>query len=305
VLAQALIERVVEQDLIVRADIEDDGQTVLRRHAGTSGIERELADWDAHPAGAEIAEAENALAIGDDDEAHVLFRPVGEQLLQPTARGDRQIHAARLAKDVGELLARLPDRRRIHERHVRSRVRHQDGVVERLVARLQIRENEVFLQIVLEGGDLGVPARHLQCHRGDGRGQQAFETEGAALRLGESGAFVEARIAQQIVASGGSRHRCGRLDRSVRRHLKRSIRGCPLPSPNEGALAAMNADGACDQARRPREKMNKIRSLEPPGQNYTGATLPVWSGNDRLREIRPSNPHQRWTVVRSSMISRR
>jgi len=36
----------------------------------------------------------------------------------------------------------------------------------------------------------------LQRHRGDGRGQQAFETQGAALRLGESGAFVEARIAQ-------------------------------------------------------------------------------------------------------------
>src|SRR5258708_3146963 len=225
------------------------------------------------PAGAEIAETENAGAIGGDDEAHVLFRPVAEQLLEPTARGGRQIHAARPAKDVGELLARLPDRGRIHERHVRGRVRHQDRVVERLIARLQIRENEVFLQIVLEGGDLGVPARHLQRHRGNGRRQQAFETQGAALRLGESGAFVEARIAQQIVAGGMSRHRCGRLDRSVRRHLKGSIRGCPLPFPNEDALAAMNADGACDQGRRPREKMNKyVRSSRPakitPAQRF-------------------------------------
>ncbi|HEX9249205.1 MAG TPA: hypothetical protein VF856_06875, partial [Gemmatimonadaceae bacterium] len=62
---------------------------------------------------------------------------------------------------------------------------------------------------------------------------------------------------------------------------KRSIRGCPLPSPNEGALAAMNADDACDQARWLREKMNKYARSSHLGQHYTGATqLPFWSGND-------------------------
>src|SRR5262249_55726569 len=59
VLAQALIERVVEQALIVRADIENNGQTVLRGYASTGGIERELADRDTHPASAEISETEN------------------------------------------------------------------------------------------------------------------------------------------------------------------------------------------------------------------------------------------------------
>ena len=76
VLAQALIERVVEQALIVGADVENDRQTVLRRHTGAGGIERELADRNAHAAGAEIAEAEDALAVGDDDEAHIPFRPI-------------------------------------------------------------------------------------------------------------------------------------------------------------------------------------------------------------------------------------
>ena len=80
------IERVVEQNLIVGADIENDRQAVLRRHAGAGGVERELAKRDAHSAGAEIAETEDALAVGDDDEAHVLFRPVGQQFLQPARR---------------------------------------------------------------------------------------------------------------------------------------------------------------------------------------------------------------------------
>src|SRR5262249_57304740 len=62
VLAQALIERVVEQDLIVRADIENDGQTVLRRHPRAGGVEPELSDPHAPPADAESAPAQNAPA---------------------------------------------------------------------------------------------------------------------------------------------------------------------------------------------------------------------------------------------------
>jgi hypothetical protein len=57
----------------------------LRRPAGAGGTERELADRDTHAAGAEIAEAEDTFAVGERDEAHVLFRPIGEQLLRPTA----------------------------------------------------------------------------------------------------------------------------------------------------------------------------------------------------------------------------
>ena len=48
------------------------GQAVLRRHAGAGGVERQLADRDAHAADAEIAEAQDALAVGHHDEAHVL-----------------------------------------------------------------------------------------------------------------------------------------------------------------------------------------------------------------------------------------
>jgi hypothetical protein len=171
----------------------------LRRYAGAGGIERELADRDAHPAGAEIAETEDTLAVSDDDETHVLFRPIGQQLLQPAARTDRQIDAARLAEDMTEFLARFANGRGIDERHIGCRVRHQDRIVKRLVARLQIRQHEIFLQVVIETGDLVVSTRHLQLDREDRGRQQSFETPGAALRLGKRRAFVEARIVKQLV----------------------------------------------------------------------------------------------------------
>ena len=46
--------------------------------AGAGRIERQLADRDAHAIGAEVAEAEDALAVGDDDQLGRI-RPVGQQ----------------------------------------------------------------------------------------------------------------------------------------------------------------------------------------------------------------------------------
>ena len=138
-LAKAEIEGVLEQLLIVRADVQDDRQAILGRYAGAGRVERKLAEWDAHPAGAEIAEAEDALAVGHHDEAHILFGPVAKQLLQPAARADRQIHAARLAEDMAEFLARLADGRGIDQWHVGRGIRHQERVEQGLVPRLEVR----------------------------------------------------------------------------------------------------------------------------------------------------------------------
>jgi hypothetical protein len=200
VLAQPEIERVVEQHLVVRANVQNDRQTVLRRHTGAGGIECELAERYAHPAGAEITQAKDALAVGHHDEAYILFRPVAEDLPDTTAGVDRQIHAARLTEYMSELLTRLPDRRRIDERQVRGRVGHHDRVEQRLVAGLQVCQNEILLQIAIEVGDLGVPARHLQLDIGDGGWQQAFETIRATLCGSERRAFVQPRVMKKLIA---------------------------------------------------------------------------------------------------------
>ena len=72
------------------------------------------------------------------------------------------------------------------------------------------------MQIVVEPGYLVVPACYLPFDWKYGGRQQTFETTGAALRWGEGRPFVEARIAQQIIASGEFRRACGHLAGSVR-----------------------------------------------------------------------------------------
>ena len=53
--------------LIVGADIEQDRQRGRRMQPGAGGVERQLADRNAHAAGALVAEPEDALAVADDD----------------------------------------------------------------------------------------------------------------------------------------------------------------------------------------------------------------------------------------------
>jgi hypothetical protein len=80
-------------------------------HAGAGGVERELADRDAHAVGAEIAETEDALAVGDDDDAaRPCTRPVAQDLGDAAAVVDADEEAARAAVDVAVLAGR-PGRR--------------------------------------------------------------------------------------------------------------------------------------------------------------------------------------------------
>ena len=79
-VAPADIERIVEIFGVVGADIEQHGQRGRRIDAAAGRIERELADGDAHAAGALVAEAEDALAVGDDDDLGLVELRIAEDL---------------------------------------------------------------------------------------------------------------------------------------------------------------------------------------------------------------------------------
>ena len=77
----AVIERIIEELLVVGAHVKHDGQAFGRRYAGAGCVQRELADRDSHPLRALVAEAEDSFAIGYDYDAGVLVRPVLQDLL--------------------------------------------------------------------------------------------------------------------------------------------------------------------------------------------------------------------------------
>src|SRR2546421_169971 len=83
--------------------------------AGNGGAERQLADGNAHAVGAEIAEPQNALAVGDDDQFGAIG-PVLQNLGDVAAFFRGNEHAARTLEDQSVFLAGKPHRRRVDDR---------------------------------------------------------------------------------------------------------------------------------------------------------------------------------------------
>jgi hypothetical protein len=102
-----------------------------------------------------------------------------------------------------EFLARLAHRRRVDQRHERRRVRHHHGEEQRLVARQQVHQEQVFLQVAVEHIQLRVGTRHLDRERVRHRGKQALDAERTALLVGERTAAVDVRVSQKRHASLG------------------------------------------------------------------------------------------------------
>ena len=80
-MAPADIERIGEALGIVGAGVEQDRQRRRRMQTGAGGVERELADRDAHAARTLVAKTENALAVADHDRLDPVEARMGENVL--------------------------------------------------------------------------------------------------------------------------------------------------------------------------------------------------------------------------------
>jgi len=183
----------------------------VRRHAGGRRVELQLADGDAHAVGPQVAQAEDAAAVGHADDAHVLDRPVSQHLLNMPFARDGQIHAARPAVDVAELQACLGDGRVVHDGQEPRRVRHQRAVEERLVVVQQLDQVDVALQVRGLVAELLQDPAELEVLRLGRVRDQPHQAEGLALRLGVGGGLVEHRVVQEVNAALALDGDCGIL----------------------------------------------------------------------------------------------
>ena len=187
------IERIREKGLVVGAHVEHHRQACLGRHAGARGVQGKLADGDPHAAHAQVAQPEDAFAIGDDDEPHVPFGPVAQDLGHAPLAAHADVQALGPAHDVAEALAGLAHGRRVDQRHVGRQVAAQQRVEEMLVAILQFREVDVPLQ---RGGlriEVRPHAKQLRVESFHAVGQEPRDAKALALGLGEGRALVESR----------------------------------------------------------------------------------------------------------------
>ena len=167
-------------------------------------VEVELADGDAHAAGALIAEAQDALAVRDDDEAHVLVGRLAQYVRDATAVVGRDPEAAAMAKHLAVHLAGPADRRRVDDREHLLEVLEDHAVVEDRVARLQIRQRDVFRERIRRVADVSDGARDLLFLRPNGAREQARETQRLPVLAREPGAAVVHVVVEQIPPAEGN-----------------------------------------------------------------------------------------------------
>ena len=205
VLAQADVERVGEQCLVVGADVDGDGQAQARVDSGAGRVERQLADRNAHALSALVAEAEDALAVGHDDDAGAA-RPVPEHPGDPAAIVGGNEQAARPLEDPAEALARESDGRRVDDRLYLIHVIADHAEEQRLVAVVQRVQRDILVERIGQVPQLLKHALHLLLLRVDMRRQQAAQPERVTLLLGEGRALVQQRVVQEREPAGQPRH---------------------------------------------------------------------------------------------------
>ena len=196
-LAQPEIEGVVAQRRVVGADIEHHRQAGTWRDATAGAVEVELADRDSHAVGAEVAQPEDARAVGDDDGAHRPGRPAAQQLAHAATVPGRDVEPARRLEDAAELLAGLAHRRRVDQRQQLGQVVEQGALEQQLAALAQGHQPAVAVQVTGLPLEVVDHARDLALGRLDCRRQQPAQAQRVALGLGKRRAAVGRCVAQQ------------------------------------------------------------------------------------------------------------
>ena len=148
-MTPAEVFRIFESFGVVRSDIQDDRQCSCRMDATDQGVQRELPDRDAESARALIADAQDALTVGHDDDIDVFIRTISQQ------RGDRVTErignkqSARPSINVAELLARQRNGGRVNNRRHFRNVVEKKPVKEDLVGVLQSPQVDVPFEVVV------------------------------------------------------------------------------------------------------------------------------------------------------------
>ena len=197
----AEVQHVLAQVRVVRAHVEHHRQALPRRNARARGVERELADRNPHAVGAEIAQAQDPLPVGDDDDADVLLGPVVQNLRDAAAIVRRDEEALRLPGDVRKLPARLAHRGRVDQRHDLVEVIDHRAIEQAFVALLQRGQRHVLVDVPRHPSQALHHARHELRLGGDRVGQQSLESEAPPLGAGEGDGLVERLVVEDL---GGS-----------------------------------------------------------------------------------------------------
>ena len=153
--------------LPVGADVEGDGEELVRGDAREGGVESELAHGDAHALGPQVPQAEDPLAVRHHDGPHVILRPVLEDIIDMALVVDGDEEALGTLERQTKLLARQAHSRGVDYRHELHGVLREELVEQLLVPVEQVHQVHVLVEGVLVSTQvphtvLSLETRHMK-----------------------------------------------------------------------------------------------------------------------------------------------
>ena len=197
---QAVVQWVIEQGLVVGANIQHDGHAMRWVYARAGGIKRELSDRNAHAIGAEIAEPEYAFTVGHDNDLDILVRPISQQFPNLAMVIQRDIKTTRITIDVLKFLACLAHRRCVDNGHHLFDVVHYYAVEQRFVSILQRYQVQIAFEIRGFLADIPEHPQFLFRLGVNPRWQQSPQFQVLSLCMSEGGTFIANVIVENLNA---------------------------------------------------------------------------------------------------------
>ena len=177
------IHRIVAQALAVGAHVDHHRNHARRIDPARRRIDRQLADGDFDSADAPIADAEDLLGIGGQDQIDIAGTgaEISERLLDPFGMIDRKIHAAGTPAFVMVLLHRQADRAVVDDRDHLAQVLGEQAEEQHLIAVVERGQIDVLAQRIRQPLVLGVSGGDLSLQRADDGRQQTVEAQGSPV----------------------------------------------------------------------------------------------------------------------------
>ena len=194
-MSPAEVQRIGQQRLVLGAGVEEHRQRSLGIDPTDRGVEGELADRDAHAADAEVAEAEDAFAVGDHDDIDVDAHTVGrqrvvEQFGDAVPVRPRHVQAVLASVHPRPLLAGEADRRRVDDGQQLLEVVDEESIEQHRVGGLQSAQEDVPGEVAVRGVELGADPAQLRVEVFHDRRQQAVQPVQITLGDAERRALV-------------------------------------------------------------------------------------------------------------------
>ena len=167
-------------------------------------IDRQFADRDLDAADAPVADAQDLLGVGGQDQVDVAGTgaEIGECFLDRVGMVDRKVHAARTPALVVILLHRHADGQIVDDGDHLAQVLGEQPVEQHLVAVVQGGQVDVLAECIRQPLVLNVGALDLSPQRADIRREQTREPQRFSFVAGEGRALVQRRRVEHGQAAG-------------------------------------------------------------------------------------------------------